>query len=132
MIESVYSTQAEYNRYYDIQKDTIIHLKNRDIYDLGNYAKYFQYPFLHDFTASEFIRKLREIPYQSFIQNQNRMLDDLSYSIYGTENLWWILGFYNNIIDPINTEVEKIFIPNTDKLESLILSHFEGKPKESQ
>ena len=60
------------------------------------------------------------------------MLDDLSYSIYGTENLWWILGFYNNIIDPINTEVEKIFIPNTDKLESLILSHFEGKPKETQ
>ena len=41
MIESVYSTQAEYNRYYDIQKDTVIHLKNRDIYDLGNYAKYF-------------------------------------------------------------------------------------------
>lgn len=115
----------EIEKYYFTKKDDKVELANSDIYDLANYAKYFNYPFIHDFTASVFIRELREIPYSSIYRNSNQALDQISYDIYGTEKLWWVLGLYNNIIDPIITEVDLMYIPDAKSLELLIQRYFD-------
>lgn len=64
---------------------------------------------------SYFLTKLRGLKnYSEFdvtIEYRNR-LDLIAYKVYENVELWWIIAYYNNIVNPLNFTNLKLKIPS--------------------
>lgn len=74
-----------------------------------------------DTLSSPLLRELKNLPTDSKLPVNNIYLDEISYEKYGTEQLWWVLGYYNGISDPYISESITINIPSISDLEKLML-----------
>lgn len=45
-------------------------------------------------------------------------LDAISYELYGTTALWWLLAMYNNVVDLYSTTVTEVKYPSLSTIES--------------
>ncbi len=81
----------------------------------------------YDPTTSILIEKIKLLPKSGeYILDKYRStgrIDLISYEIYGTTKLWWVILFYNNIYSfydvVVNTKLE---YPSQSSVENLILS----------
>ena len=66
-------------------------------------------------------RMIMDFPKKFKMYNQYNRLDIISYKLYNDVNYWYILAFYNGIVDPFDIkEYEYIyFIPYKDLIEIL-------------
>lgn len=70
----------------------------------------------------DLIKKLKNLPTEKVVDVNNRMLDAIAYDVYGDESLWWVLLYYNSIVDGITVdEKNQISIPNRAAVESLLI-----------
>lgn len=90
-------------------------------YDIENYLSYDKAVGMYDSLSNDFIARLKKIPVSRSIDLKNRMLDAISKEIYGTELLWWVLSFYNDILDPLNMNRLTIYAPSREDLEAFLL-----------
>lgn len=62
-------------------------------------------------SGKEFIKSIRALaPWKTLYEN-NSQLDLYSYKFYESENYWWILQIYNDIIDPDDTGIISVTAP---------------------
>lgn len=96
------------------------------VYDLSRYLYYDEELGIHDIQSGTFINRLRELPIDKIITiNSNELLDEISKKVYKTEKLWWVVGIYNNILDPMNISLQNINIPSLSDVEDLFLKSIE-------
>ncbi len=93
------------------------------IYDISHYLTVDPVTGYADFLMSEFLVNLKELPTAKFINVSNEFLDAVSHKEYGTEQLWWVLAYYNDIIDPMNPGVVVVRIPDLYDIENLMLRY---------
>lgn len=76
-----------------------------------------------DFLSNkELLESLKELPPDKQLSGydyQNR-LDLLSYDSYGNVELWWVLGIYNDIINPIDFDIQVLYVPLLSDVESVL------------
>jgi len=77
------------------------------------------------FDISEFYNELISIPTENTLTINNKLyLDNIAYEEYFSEEYWWIIAMYNNIIDPVDYEIPvEIKIPDKNKLNELFLKY---------
>jgi len=84
-----------------------------------------------DILDSDFIDKLKKIKgyNEIMIQNDYINLDQYAYEYYHDYNKWWMIGIFNNIIDPFEkVEGQKIIrIPYFIELEYLIAENIANR-----
>lgn len=97
------------------------------VYDLAKYLDYNDELGIYDTQSGTFITKLRNLPIDRVININNELLDEISKKVYNTERLWWVIGIYNNIIDPLNIPSQSINIPSLSDIEDLFLRSIEDK-----
>ena len=78
--------------------------------------------FLSNPKLLEDIKSLNIKGQVSSIKYKNR-LDLLSYDLYSTTDLWWILGIYNDIINPMNFDIPLLSYSDYDDIIELIKRH---------
>lgn len=94
-----------------------------DVYDIATY--FINSNGLITFSNSKFMALLKELPYNTTITSNNSLLDAISYRYYDTELLWWIIALYNDIIDPMNTGLIDLRIPDLSGVEDLLVRFVE-------
>ena len=68
----------------------------------------------YDFSPLEAIKEIRS--YKKIITNDP--LDKVSFDHYKTHSLWWAIGYYNNVVNPFGSDVERIlYIPDLKQLD---------------
>ena len=78
-----------------------------------------------DFLSATYLkifRRLRLDTYYTVEGIYDSHPELLSYQLYGTPYLWWVLCFYNGIIDPITEIVsgKELKIPTLDSIEGAL------------
>lgn len=96
-----------------------------EVYDLSNYLDYNKELGIHDTQSGDFVDKLRDLPVDKIININNELLDEISNKVYNTEQLWWVIGIYNSILDPMNITPQTINIPSLSEIENLFLDSIE-------
>lgn len=82
---------------------------------------------LQDPYSGTFVEGLKALPYKKRVNGDNLPLDALSKKELGTEQLWWVIGLYNDIIDPMELLTGSYLIPKLDDLEKYLLDFVESK-----
>lgn len=93
------------------------------IYDIENYLVYYEDKGIYDSLANEFITELRDLPVWREFPRKNRLLDEISKELYETELLWWVLQWYNNILDPLEDNNNGLQAPQLQDIETLLLKY---------
>lgn len=93
------------------------------VYNIENYQDFDPQIGIHDTLKDEFFDELRALPVWKMVPVQDRLLDDLSKSLYETELLWWTLMYYNDILDPLSFNGLTIQAPSKSDLETLLLKY---------
>jgi len=78
---------------------------------------------LFDFINSQFLIELNKLSVfgQKQVVAEESRPDLLSYNIYGTTDLWWILLYYNNLVSPTDLKYGMIIkYPSLEDVELLI------------
>lgn len=76
-----------------------------------------------DFLSNrQLLSEIRELPprEQHNGYNYQNRLDLLSHDAYGTVELWWLVGIYNNIISPMDFEINTLYTPALDDVNVLL------------
>lgn len=73
-----------------------------------------------------FLRELMALPAKHSLYENNTPLDLYSYKFYESENYWWCLMLYNDLLDPDDTGVLKVKGPGQGDLDRL-LAKYSGK-----
>lgn len=91
-------------------------------YGIEKYLFYHETTGVYDDLTSEVIGDIRKLPLEGVIRrSSNDLLDLLSQRIYGEERLWFVLAYYNDIIDPLDFTVSNIEYPSKTDVEELFL-----------
>lgn len=65
----------------------------------------------------DIIEAIKEIEVEAVVNGkgkyQNR-LDQVAYEYLKDPQLWWVIAIFNDIIDPMTTEIEQIKVPSLD------------------
>jgi len=87
---------------------------------------------IFDFLSSPFAKNLKRlVPYKEVIVTDEYKLDLLAYQEYRDYNKWWILAYYNDIIDPFEKiKSKKIGLLHPLELDMLITSFLANKELE--
>jgi len=93
----------------DVEIPEKIKLKTKEKYSLYRYM-----PVYNDMlpTNSVFQAYLKKYPKTTFFKVEGKYknrLDLISKELYGTPHLWWFLAMFNNIIDPDNFDLNKVY-----------------------
>jgi len=98
-------------------------------YQLETYITYSPEVGIYDYLApksKEFINDLKAVTYNHQEVLTTNLLDAVSEKYYDSEDLWWILAIYNDILNPLDIPDNTIiFIPNQGELEELFLKYQE-------
>lgn len=94
-----------------------------DVYDIANFGVFHEELGIYNFVNSKLVEELKSLSYETSQPANNRLLDSISYDYYKTELLWWIIGFYNDIIDPMVTNNVSIYLPSLADVEVLLMRH---------
>lgn len=97
------------------------------VYDMAKYLDFDKELGIHDTQSGTFISKLKLLPIDKIININNELLDEISKKVYNTERLWWVIGIYNNILDPMNISSRNINIPALSDIEDLFLNSVEDE-----
>jgi hypothetical protein len=102
---------------------------NIDIYDVGNYFPFDATLGIYDISSSSqpFYQVIKSVTYSKVLSVNGELLDSISYKVYDTELLWWVLAIYNDIIDPISIDSVDLKIPNFSEIESAMIDYLEAK-----
>ncbi|BES79815.1 hypothetical protein YerA41_184c [Yersinia phage YerA41] len=101
---------------------------NIDIYDVGNYFPFDATLGIYDISSSQpFYQVIKSVTYSKVLSVNGELLDSISYKVYDTELLWWVLAIYNDIIDPISIDSVDLKIPNFSEIESAMIDYLEAK-----
>lgn len=93
-----------------------------DPYSLERYMYFHETTGIYDDLGGEVIGDIRRLPLEGVIRrSSNDLLDLLSQRIYGDERLWFVLAYYNDIIDPLDYTVSNIEYPSKADVEELFL-----------
>ncbi len=68
----------------------------------------------------QFIAELRSLPVAFTLHENNSQLDLYSYKFYETEEYWWVLMIYNDMLDPDDTGIVTVNGPSQGELERLM------------
>jgi len=71
-----------------------------DIFYIENYFPYKSG--IYDLIGNNFIKKLKQIPVIEYYEANNEELDYIAWKFLGNENAYWIIGLYNDIINPFS------------------------------
>jgi len=97
--------------------------------NIFNQSKFFVYNNelgIYDYLANDFISKIKELPVLSVVNTNNRILDEIAHDELNNIDVWWILGIYNDIVDPINIKRTTINIPDISHITTLLLKYIES------
>jgi len=110
---------------FDRNKGTAISELNK--FSMSRFIEFNSELNFYDPTTALLIEKIPLLPISGeYILNKyraNGRIDLISYDIYGTVNLWWVLLMYNKIYsfqDVISNT--KLYYPSKNAIENLILS----------
>lgn len=92
-----------------------------DLFDQAKYLPKINGKF--DTLSSPFLRKLRTLSTSTTKRYNNVHLDEISLDQYGTESLFWVVGYYNKIINPYIEGAVVISLPSLSDIESLMLKY---------
>ncbi len=70
-----------------------------------------------------FKNELRSLPIVNQLHENNTPLDLYSYKFYETEDYWWILMIYNDILDPDDTGIVTVSGPSLGEIERLLAKY---------
>ena len=57
------------------------------------------------------------------VNRDNRLLDAIAYDEYGDENYWWVILYYNSIVDPFTMDGKtQISLPYKTEIDSLYIN----------
>jgi len=96
---------------------------------LFEFENYFPYKDgVYDILGNDFIKKLQALPVDDTYKYNNEDLDYVAWKVYGIEDAYWIIGFYNNIIDPYNisNQTDILYIPALEDVIDLLLEYQQG------
>ncbi len=93
------------------------------VYDIENYIPYSEDEGIYDTLSNDFIKDLRLLPVWREVPQKNRLLDEISKELYETELLWWVLQWYNNILDPLEESTKGIQAPELSEIENLLIKY---------
>lgn len=82
---------------------------------------------IYDYIGSDFIKELKLLPIESRVNVNNRILDEIAFDEMDNVDLWWIIGLFNDIQDPLNIIPAQIAIPLSSKVATLALKYIEKK-----
>lgn len=65
-------------------------------------------PFINIFRSYEFESNLTEdvVYYDTYEVGSDEWWDDISYKLYGTPYLWWVVALMNDVINPFEELIE--------------------------
>lgn len=99
-----------------------------DVYDIGNYFPFHESLGIYDISSSQpFYQVIKSVNYSKVLSVNGELLDSISYKVYETELLWWVLAIYNDIIDPITIGSVELKVPNFSEVESAMIDYLEAK-----
>lgn len=70
-----------------------------NIFNMGTNNNYFFYNII---KTVKFPKELDSSIFDYRIINQNKPYTSVSYDVYGTQNLWWLILLSNNITNPVD------------------------------
>ena len=95
-------------------------------YSIESYLELDKETGLYDFLSNPtFISQLKKLDYKSTVTVTNRELDELALDVYETEDLWWVLAIYNDVINPYDFSNNLLYAPSKVDLEKLFLEYQE-------
>jgi len=81
---------------------------------------------IYDELKSELLQKVLNLPLYKIVK-ADKPLDYIAKEELGKETYWWILAYYNNIINPLNlSHLDNINIPEKTELDSLMVEIKQG------
>lgn len=93
------------------------------IYDIESYQDFDEDIGIHDTLGDSFFDELRALPLQNQFERNNRLLDEISKDLFETELLWWVLQYYNDILDPLELDNTQMQSPSLNDIEALLLKY---------
>jgi len=94
----------------------------KDRFDM---SKFMEYTDNHDPLNSRFLHKLLQLPLRGQVKvtSEESRPDQLSVSVFGDPQYWWVLMFYNKKQDTDELAIgETINFPSLQELEDLLFS----------
>lgn len=88
-------------------------------------AKFLNYEDGFDPLTSSFLQNLKALPVKGYysIQSEEGRPDLVSTRIYGDSNLWWVVLFYNNLLESEELVVgTTVSYPSLERLEDFLFS----------
>lgn len=84
-----------------------------------------------DMLVPSLIQSINALPTAQEVivsERYKNRLDLVSYDYYGTTDLWWLIGLYNNIDDPTNMDEDiiKLMLPSITEITSLLNEYYKG------
>lgn len=99
-----------------------------DVYDIANYFPFHDSLGIYDISSSQpFYQVIKSVNYSKVLSVNSELLDSISYKVYETELLWWVLAIYNDIIDPISIGSVQLKIPDFNEVETAMIDYLEAK-----
>jgi len=92
----------------------------KEIYNQENYLPVVNG--ITDINNSQFIKDLMELPFK-LVTVEMRELDELALIYLGSEQLWWVISYFNKVVEPIDfiKDYTNVKIPYSAELEELML-----------
>lgn len=75
---------------------------------------------------SKFVIELKKLRHFKVIVANGELLDELAHRVYGNELLWWVVGLYNDILDPLSLPKRAVYFPVLSDVEKLMLNYRES------
>ena len=91
-------------------------------YNISNFVKFDKIIGDYDIIGNKILASsIKEIPedgIKATLSSPMLRLDALSYELYGTTALWWLLAIYNDVVDLYSTSVTEVKYPSLSSIES--------------
>lgn len=92
------------------------------IYDISHYLQKTEDGY-SDYLISDFLEELKKLPVEKYVNVSDEYLDAVSFEEYGTEELWWVIARYNDIINPMSPGTIVVSLPPLYEINELMLKY---------
>jgi len=97
------------------------------LYDQSNYLEYIPSLGIYESIDNKFVEEIKKVQYQSIVNVNGRLLDEIAHVELNNSDMWWMIGVYNDVVDPFKISQTKLYIPNGSQLEALSFKYLESK-----
>lgn len=91
-------------------------------YAISNFIKFDEaigdYDIIGNKTLNSSIKEMEIEGIKNTLSSPMLRLDAVSYELYGTTALWWLLAIYNDVVDLYSTNVTEVKYPSLTTIEN--------------